>query len=93
MNRIEIKSSYYPKIPPNSYLQSKFHVTGAIFTMETTSLHFPPNFCTCVTFPSAFASETYDRLRIVSQRVDQNWKCIGVKVKFYHIYTLIRAKK
>ena len=48
MNRFEIKSSYYPKIPPNSYLQSKFHVTGAISTMETTSLHFPPNFCTCV---------------------------------------------
>ena len=42
MNCYIIKSSYYTKIRHISYLQYKFHVTGAIFTMKTISIHFPP---------------------------------------------------
>ena len=49
MNCNEIKSSYYTKILLIGYLHYKFHVTGAIFTMKTISIHFPPNCSACVT--------------------------------------------
>ena len=42
INSFEIKSFNHTKILLISYLHFKSHVTGAIFTMKTISIHYPP---------------------------------------------------